>query len=1403
MVFPPIQPPDPISPDFTVPSSRQGMSGAPIDWAARRRAQEAERNRKEIERMAQGAVSGTSSIVTERTPYTGYVDSSVVDKTPTPVKNKNWLFKSFDWVDNTITKPGTALALSFNIPLALGVERLVDGEKERNQETRSLFVDAMQGERSWGDVWDRFAEIQNERPTALRIGSELLMDPLNAIPFGLVAKPVFGAIKGARAASKIERGSRVMYATAEKTVEGVRSSKSVNIPILPTVEHNASFIHNEQFYDALQKIPGSQKVVGLHSPNAITNMNDPVRRAFAVKPVYEEQINNNVEIIMSHLESTMPRRIRGKTDGPMQNILPGLKRKTPLDSDISDAVRSQPDRVMQNIPTIIGDRSLRTSLSAKSGVRPEMMDGYIENARTYIIRQRYSAELGEELSPVQIAEYLKNPSIMREVDEILSTADNLLSADDLALKSEALKYAVRDMPGVDLNDIYWNEMMQNPNDFDGIPDDVRQWMDEVYGVQDDMREYLNFMGIKLDTDIFGNPLVSGYYYPNIWKMVGHIKDVKTIKDRKKLLNPEIFSTKLGQKKFFEEDRLFDFATDAIHAGGYRPFTAEASLRALLKGQYQMVAERNLVEQMGPWNKEFLKRIQKGKASSQRIYSDDLMNFDKIPDATKEYMKKEFRDNNAFVKQLYSLTSTIRTLQSSFDGGVLLIQTLPLLFLRPVDWSKTAVNSIRAMGDPGVINRMMTEHYDTAVKLNTYNQLNRSSIEMIEGFTPGGWLREGGEALKRVPVAGVAGKVSVGTMSAFERQFEAALLGSKIYLWEAMEPMVLRKARDRAVKKGLDEAAEIKKGYEALAAHVGKLTGTVSMANLGIRPNRARAMGALLMYAPRYRLATYGLMGDALQLRTERAKLAQLSLAKMLGSGLLFYAYIAHHMGQEPKLDPRPKDMQNGINIGGDGSEFMSVKIGDNNVGFGSAWISTARFLGNIIGQTTYQTEGGLINIDERDSAVTRFIRGQTSPLSGMGWDIATGRNYMGEPMPENFGDLSGILEYAGDRALPFYLSSMADYPKPGWGQSLQMIHDRDFDALGEEWAESAPGILTSGISEFGGLRGFPVSKFSQAIEIADLAASKKYPRSDGEEQITFSSLNSLQKKELLDENPDVTDLMDEHNTVFIGRGTETAIQKREYNLAINDMTEDHRDKQSDLVEKLEQGDITPSDFREELNTLGRDQSIRYEGLEERFPKAIEAIAQERENPKAFLEDTAYIDYIVSVVTRDFSAEDNQFEYNYKERHKAEEDFKNRWTPAIYQYVQTRRLYGAEPLIIELRQGQKMLDVYWNVGERILKSKNLDDLMQPWETYRTSRPFRQKEIAEQYPVLKQVASAVTKARQMLREENQLLDAFLFKWGYTDTLRHEANKELGFEYILKTEIAPQNIWGNPSGSPLISY
>ena len=604
-----------------------------------------------------------------------------------------------------------------------------------------------------------------------------------------------------------------------------------------------------------------------------------------------------------------------------------------------------------------------------------------------------------------------------------------------------------------------------------------------------------------------------------------------------------------------------------------------------------------------------------------------------------------------------------------------------------------------------------------------------------------------------------------------------------------------------MKKGLDEAAEINKGYEALASHVGKMTGAVSMANLGIRPNRARAMGALLMYAPRYRLATYGAMADALQIGTERGKLAQRQIAFMLGSGLLFYSYIAHHMGQTPKLNPAPKEFnEKGENIGGDGSEFLSVKIGDSNVGFGSAWISTARFLGNIVGQTTYQTEGGLINIDERDSAITRFVRGQISPISGMGWDIATGRNYIGEPMPENFGDLSGILEYGGDRALPFYLSSMADHPNPGWGQSLQMIHDRDFDTLGEEWAEAAPGILTSGISEFGGLRGFPVSKYAQAIEIADLATSKKYPRPDGKEQVSYRSLNSLEKAKLHDDNPEIKELMDEHNAIFIARGAETAVQKREYNLVISEMADNHREKQRDLVSELKQGDMTPSDFRNELNTLGRDQSIRYESLEERFPKVFDAIEQERENPKANLEDTAYTDYIANVVTQDFSSKDNQFEYDFKARNLAEEEFKGRWTPAIYEYVQARRLHGVEPLIVELRQGQKMLDVYWNVGDRILKSKNLDELMPVWETYRTSRPFRQKELAEQYPMLKQVASAVTKARQMLREQNQTLDAFLFKWGYTDTLRHEENKELGFEYILKTDIRPQTIWGNLSETPI---
>ena len=95
----------------------------------------------------------------------------------------------------------------------------------------------------------------------------------------------------------------------------------------------------------------------------------------------------------------------------------------------------------------------------------------------------------------------------------------------------------------------------------------------------------------------------------------------------------------------------------------------------------------------------------------------------------------------------------------------------------------------------------------------------------------------------------------------ERQFESFLLASKVLLWESLEDTALTHAQKRVAKFGGDLATETHKALDDLASHVAKTTGTVSMANLGLRPSRRKVMAGFFMFAPRYRMASYGLMAD--------------------------------------------------------------------------------------------------------------------------------------------------------------------------------------------------------------------------------------------------------------------------------------------------------------------------------------------------------------------------------------------------------------------------------------------------------------------------------------------------------------------------------------------------------------
>jgi hypothetical protein len=192
-------------------------------------------------------------------------------------------------------------------------------------------------------------------------------------------------------------------------------------------------------------------------------------------------------------------------------------------------------------------------------------------------------------------------------------------------------------------------------------------------------------------------------------------------------------------------------------------------------------------------------------------------------------------------------------------------------------------------------------------------------------------------------AAVAGK--------FETQFDAFLLAAKIHMWEAMEPV----AKSAALSRGLAFVPE-----EELANQVAKLTGSMNMNNLGMSPTLQQAAGGFMMFAPKYRLATYGLMADIAK-GSVRGDIARSALGKMAAGGMLMYLAVGYALKQTPNLDPRK-------------GSFLTYEIAGRNIGFGSAWVSTIRFLANASSQALTEPDQ-LITAWKRDSKLNQFVRG--------------------------------------------------------------------------------------------------------------------------------------------------------------------------------------------------------------------------------------------------------------------------------------------------------------------------------------------------------------------------------------------------------------------------------------------
>ena len=723
----------------------------------------------------------------------------------------------------------------------------------------------------------------------------------------------------------------------------------------------------------------------------------------------------------------------------------------------------------------------------------------------------------------------------------------------------------------------------------------------------------------------------------------------------------------------------------------------------------------------------------------------------IAKKVESYVRPEI---NPIIRGAASLSAISRTLGTTIDWGWIGIQGVLLAHTRPVIFARAVKNMFQSTFSANVVRRYFAnpETRAAAEEGIRYGLHLDETAEMVEAARRGAPLEK---FIRGIPVAG---RVLSPTMEGFQRAFTFAGNYARIEMWQAMRPMI-------AAKYG-DNVADATKGLEELADFINKGTGVMSTRQLGISPAQ-QAVESMMLFSPRYTRATIGLFSDTLQ-GGMSGQLARNSLAKLISVGVVWYTALSYATGEEPKLDPRPSEN------GGDGAKFMTIKIAGTNVGIGGNILSLIRLQAHVLATLDDDPSAFANVLDTKDQPFSRYLRGKMSPVGSAGLDIATGKTYIGESTldsPTNF--LANVVR---PRMIPF------------WAESVLF-----------ESPTGGPGMS----GEFFGARTFPVSLWDKRNE-ARQSATEEYMKeafpenAEGEwwekdennipiegDPIKFESLDPLTQEKILIQYPEVREIEQRARA-------QNADRKDEVGEALDDYRTRKEEFHDELTEALfaaeseilnqPAGSIKGRTFRDKYDEAmsiyyAKSQSLRNE---EKYSEAFEYLDTKQGDKPPNLADVAYGEYMETVVA-DPNMNDQYGNFNYDLYEARREDFRLEWGNDMLAYVDeyrnlTRTKVPAMAKDLESLRGMKEFQAYWKSHNSVLDAVGLTTSVEKeaYLEYVSARQIMRDEIIKIHPEFKKVERMVASVRVKLREKNKGLDSGLYRFGYTDTVRHPDNK-----------------------------
>jgi len=323
-----------------------------------------------------------------------------------------------------------------------------------------------------------------------------------------------------------------------------------------------------------------------------------------------------------------------------------------------------------------------------------------------------------------------------------------------------------------------------------------------------------------------------------------------------------------------------------------------------------------------------------------------------------------------------------------DVGHFMIQGATLLAHSSSRWAKAVGRSLQAMCSPEAYLRSLSR---PAAQRAAKYAVDMAGSEFTEAARTGGLLA-------RIPVVGpVARTVS--------RGFDTFLSEGRIQMFDGMAEIM-------AAEEGVNSLYR-------LGRFVNTMLGATSTRGMGISITQQQVERAFIFFSPRYTRSIFGATAYMFG-KGYTAGQARLILAKMVFGGLATFYGLARLSGMShdeavERINPQS------------GGKFMSIEIGNQRVGFGTAFRSTLAFLGSLTVKDNWDFDSwgeAMLQNPFVRYLRTRAAPGTTSTLL----DFIYGEDFIGYPvsLDEFSTNPRRTLEYASDKFLPLNIEAVLE-----------------------------------------------------------------------------------------------------------------------------------------------------------------------------------------------------------------------------------------------------------------------------------------------------------------------------------------------------------------------------------------